>query len=245
MQAVKAFICFFSGILILSPVLANGECLSIPAKSENPPISFCETPESITYKVYDDYYTYDKKVYFSSLKKIALQSTLNAGIPHARVESGNLQFWLSIPEINPAALQGRAAISTADFEIIINLPIFMEKWHDNTTGFVAINDKSFYPKAFGYSVGKLILATATELTDSDIETRLSEISPELQLKSKIASNRYTVSLPPLTENRWASRLQANAEDPATRWIKSTELNQVVEWIAHRASVFSFSLSDVE
>jgi hypothetical protein len=222
---------------------ASGACISLPLKSEQPSVISCETTESISIQVLDESHVYNKRDYFAGLTRLIRQSLEHVGIAPSTVIQGTLRFWLSVPEINPAAVQGRAAITIDNRELVINLPVFMENWNDSTVGFVAINEGQSYPKSFGHAIGKIIIATAAELAESDLDAKLQNISPLLSVSHKISNNRYSIYIPALNEQSWAEDLTNCIRISECGWLTSAEVNQVMEWIAHRGMVFSFVIED--
>jgi hypothetical protein len=220
--------------------LALGYCTHHPNGLPGDPIEFCMKNERYVFTILGQTQEYGRRSYKLDMTE-AIAGWLEAIGTERRGVRVRVDYWFSIPEINPAATKVRLVVSFEDRKFVIAAAIEPDLWNF-TNREVAILDGNDYPQDFGVRAGSLI-------TDIKEQTSASEFYQLVDVHGAVPSascsdlfeegrEKYCVVHVPVFSERRV--FESFHDDPKTyEYLNGVEFNQVFEWLAYYSRAFSF------
>ena len=180
---------------------------------------------------------YDKMAFrakFTAAVNLWLES---AGV-EARSEGATVEFWLSAPEINPAAAQARVVVhlkSGATFVAYLGLVPDEWKLVDKQVGILGKGQD--YPGATGYAARSLLVKGAAGAEANAVTNFMAQhgaANPEPFATGWVAFRTKLFEEKNVAEAVMADAMRATV-------VEKVNFNDVVEWIASKGLAFRFTL----
>lgn len=243
-------LCTTSAALAQAP-LGDGEselagrdrCIGIPRESETPPVTVCETKMEYVFTVTGERTAYLKEEFRSALRVAVGRWYDEAGVEEP--SGARLEFWVAVPEANPAGTMARVALvdgvtttGEAAPSVVFFVSIDPATWTFTDADVAVLGDER-YPEAYGYRVGTLLVKAAPTAEKGQIETFLA--GHGVGGGDEFAPNWSAHSVAPFQEEQTAAAVRLDPR--GAELVTKVELNQIVEWIARRERAFAFSLGE--
>lgn len=215
---------------------ADGACVSVPRTAKDPVVKACETFTSYTFHITGSTWTYGRSEYRSAFSRLLREWLDQQGVTWAN-QRATVDFWLAVPEANPEATQARAAVRIGDQRFVAYLSIHPDDWQTDDLSVGILPPGEAYPNSFGYRAGSLLVKKEDGVDEESLHVLMeahSAVRPQF-----FSPGWFDYSVPSFNEQ---AVNDAVLEDPATKLsIARTNFNYMLEWIALRERVFTFSL----
>lgn len=210
-------------------------CTQIPEDAKNPAVTACDDPTTYTFSIVGTSYKYDKAAYQEGLRQLIFGWLIERGFSPDEVQ---VEYWLSVPEADPAATQARLVVSAGKAQFIVFLSIHPQDWEPRNLSVSILGKGDVYPSSFGYDAGSLLVKHAENASAEAIQDYLTTYDAT-QIEP-VSGRWFRYHVPEFYETSIRESILNDAE--AGTYIEKLELNHVMEWIAVRERVFAFSLS---
>jgi hypothetical protein len=232
----------------LTSKAAAAGCIQLPPNVSAPAVEACETRRLLFFDIAGEVDSAEKGAFQLAFQKsVALWFDAHA-VPRELLDGASVDFWLAMPEANPAATQARAVLHLAPRggDTAASLLVFLspqpdngDKWllDDSSLGF--LTDKT-YPQSFGFRTGQLLVKVQPGVTSDQLQNMLASLNADASHSGEYAPGWYVVEMPPLQEAKLKNILEQDITARAV--VARADFNPLVEWIAFRERLFAFSLS---
>jgi hypothetical protein len=211
------------------------QCLLMPPKAVNPVIKICENSDEYVFSIADQLFSYPKAEFQDRIKDSFAEWLQNHDESTTLTGPFEVELWMSVPEVNPAAAQPRVIIKSPQTTLSfwINLSSDIWAFRDQET---AILGKSNYPDAFGYRPRVILVQGQANASQNDVAEALQK-SGAIEVINQ-GSGFFKGVVPVFNEPMVA----ATARNRYGDIIKTAQVNSVMEWIADRQLAFRFSFN---
>jgi hypothetical protein len=218
-------------------------CVDIPRDADPAPVTVCETKSEYVFTVVGERTAYAKDDFRAALRTAIFRWYDDAGVEAPSL--ARLEFWVAVPEANPAGAMARVAVvdgvtSSGDPapSVVFFLGLDPATW-TITDADVGVLDDERYPEAYGHRAGILLVKRAQTADKGQVEAFLARYG--VGAGDEFAPSWSAHPVTPLTETETAALVR---DDPGAKaLVDKVELNQIVEWIARRERAFAFSLGE--
>lgn len=218
------------------PAGAEGACVSVPRGAQDPAVKACESYTSYAFTITGSTYTYSRSEYrtaFSELLRswLAQQDVTWATLP------ASVDFWLAVPEANPEATQARAVVRIGDQRFVLFLSVHPQDWQADELSVGVLPKGESYPETYGYRVGSLLVKKQDERSDESLHQYME--TKGAGWPQFFSPGWFDYAVPAFQEQQVNDAVLQDQE--AAAFVARTNLNYILEWIALRERVFTFSL----
>ncbi|MEN9835911.1 MAG: hypothetical protein RL011_2104 [Pseudomonadota bacterium] len=237
MKKIKLFVslALIVGGLKSGRAAATSDCVQFPKQVEAPVVKACEEDSHYSFLIAGTETRYAKDLYRARLVDTLRDWFTLQGM--AMPIDGEIEFWLAVPESNPAAAQARAAMYWAGGAVVAFLPIAPEGWRLTDRQIAVLSEDFRYPSSYGHRPGSLLVHSQDDANHGDVVEFLA--GHGLEEPRPVGKNRHVYQVDTFAELGALRAIEAHPR--AKQLIKSVSLNSVVEWVALRQRVFAFSL----
>lgn len=216
---------------------AEGRCLNLPQGAVTPSVVACETDDEYTFQLAGERHGYDKMAFrakFAAAVNLWLES---AGV-EARADGATVEFWLSAPEINPAAAQGRVVVHLkSGVAFVAYLGLVPDEWKlvDKQVGL--LGKGLDYPGTTGYAARSLLVKEAAGADATAVAGFMAQhgaANPEPFATGWVVFHTTLFEEKNVAEGVMADAMRATL-------VEKVNFNDVVEWIASKGLAFRFTL----
>jgi len=155
----------------------------------------------------------------------------------------DIAFWITAPENNPSAAQGRLLVTVGDLHFMLLVPLDSARWTATAANSAVFSAGSTYPESYGYRSATLLLKRNESATEADFDAFVTQVTGIDSAPESFSGLWYVLGTPVFAESRTEALLASANGSPSM--IAATGLNHLMEWIAWRDPVFAFSLPTVE
>ena len=220
-------------LALATPVLA--ECVSLPLNVLPAPVEACESDTHYTFKIVGKDQTYEKQKFRQDLLAALERWFIAAGT--TMPTSGEVEFWLAVPDTSPASTQARAVFYWEGGAIVAYLAIDPAKWKLANRHIGVLPEDTKYPQSFGYQPGTLVIQAAPDTSPTDLNNFVANYGAEQP--QSLGANWQIYKVPALKEQ---VTMEAIASDPAAKLVvNQVTTNSMLEWISLRQRIFAFSV----
>ncbi len=237
MQIVKSFVNLAFVIWGFHSIEARAmnDCVVFPERTEAPVVRACEDESHYTFEIAGLESRYVKEDYRARLVQV-LRDWFTAQAINMPAD-GAIEFWLAVPETNPASAQARAVMYWPGGAVVAYLPIAPESWQLSNKHVAVLGDQLKYPATYGHRPGAILVQQQEGAVHSEVAAFLASHGLDDPLPTGKDRHMYRVEV-----FKEASALTSILAHPQTKQlIKNISVNSVVEWVAQRQRVFAFSL----
>lgn len=234
MRSILALTLLVSG-LYSDPAAAS--CISVPKSAKDSPVKACESISQYRFDIVDNTFIYDKSNYRQALADL-LRGWLKDRDVTWHEQPASVEFWLAVPEANPAATQARAMIYMGDKQFILFLSVHPMDWDDENIAVSVLGTGETYPQSYGYRAGTILVKKQAETSDENLHQVMSLYGA--YAPDPVAPNWFDYEVGVFQENDITSAVMSS--DEAQPYVARASLNHTMEWIALREKVFTFTLS---
>ena len=217
--------------------IATNHCIIFPRESTNPVVEVCEHDTQFKFRIGDDVTVFESQQFKTKIS-IAIGEWLDKhDLSEAKLESGKVEIWMSVPESNPTAAQPRAIVETLHGKLSFWFDLHAGEWSlDDKES--AVLGKDDYPNSFGHRPSRVIVkaqkgvssATATEAL---LDAGAHEVSEQ-------GGGWYAASCDVFNERTVAALALKTHADV----LQYAQVNSVVECIADRQMAFQFKMNSL-
>ena len=221
------------GLALATPAFA--ECVSLPHNVSPAPVEACESDTHYTFTILGKDQTYEKEKFRQDLLAALERWFVAAGT--AMPKSGDIEFWLAVPDTSPASTQARAVFYWEGGAIVAYIAIDPAKWKLANRHIGVLPEDTKYPQSFGYQPGTLLIQPTPGTSPADLYSFVSDYGAEQP--QALGSSWQVYKVPALKEQ---DTMTAIAADPdAKLLVNQVTTNSMLEWISLRQRIFAFSL----
>ncbi|MBM4251303.1 MAG: hypothetical protein FJ146_04990 [Deltaproteobacteria bacterium] len=214
---------------------ATGGCVQFPEQAEAPVVQACEGETHYTFNVAGRETSYAKDSYRARLARVLNDWFASKGL--ALPPEGEVEFWLAVPETNPAATQARAAFYWSGGAVVAYLPLVPDSWKLTDRQVAVLDSEQRYPGSYGHRPGTLLVHVQEDVPHAAVVDFLAEHG--VDDPRALGKDRYVYEVDPFLELHAKSAVETHPQ--AKQLIKNISVNSVVEWVAMRQRAFAFSL----
>lgn len=233
---MRAFLETFSLVVVVlySPIV-GAACVTVPIDAEEPLVTACETTDDYTFDVVGSRFSYAKAAYRERLRSEFAAWLTAAGVPTP--DDGTVEFWLAVPETDPAATQARAVLRSESVNLVWYLSLHPDRW-SLTNSSLGVLDDGPYPTSYGHRPAQLLIKARGPAEDAR-RTLLAELGA--RDPSPYAPNWSVYTTDSTREGEVMAAIKADPRSLAL--VERAEANHVIEWIAMRELAFTFAFSE--
>lgn len=214
---------------------ATGGCVQFPEQAEAPVVKACEDEINYTFHIAGHETRYAKDGYRARLARVLQDWFESNGM--ALPLDGEVEFWLAVPETNPAATQARAALYWNGGAVVAYLPLAPDGWKLTDKQMAVLSGEQRYPASYGYRPGNLLVHAQEDVPHAAVVNFLAEHG--VDDPRAMGKDRYVCAVDPFLELHAKNAVETHPQ--AKHLIKNISVNSVVEWVAMRQRAFAFSL----
>lgn len=213
-------------------------CVGFPEQTEPPLATYCENENTYSFDLGGDHLTFAKQEFQTRLTQSISQWWLNHGLPIAALNHVNVDVWLSIPEVNPQAAQARAVVFTPLGNANLSFDLHEQNWKlSDQEG--AILDRAVYPQSYGWRPQQVLLSFVADTPHDAIASLLKKSG--IALGEEMSPGWFRAETAVFDESAAIRRLTLFDQ---SGYIRSAQLNKLVEWIAIRGRTVHFNMATV-
>ena len=223
------------GFLVSEVALGAGSCTLFPRGSSNPIVAACEEPHEYQFRFGDQSYSFIKDEFQARIRSAADLWFKHHDLSSMVEQVTKVEVWLSVPEANPLAAQGRAVFHGPEGNVSFSFDVKSNEWvfHDTVA---AILGKNTYPQSFGHRPSTILVKSNPNASPSVVISSL--IDSGATSATHIGGTNYHALSQAFQEDSLIRSIHANQLDV----ISAAYMNSVFEWIADRQMVFQFNLN---
>lgn len=212
--------------------VSQAQCVQVPAGVESPLATSCETEDQYLFEVTGTKLAYPKAMFRERLRTEFTAWLNAAGV--ALPDDATIEFWLAVPEADPAATQARAVLRSADVNLVWYLSLYPDEWALTNRELGVLSDGP-YPSSYGHRPAQL-LVKARGTAEESRRRMLAEHGARDPSPYAANWSVYTTDA-----TREGDVMAAIAADPRSAFlVERVEANHVIEWIALRELAFTFA-----
>jgi hypothetical protein len=220
------------GFSMSEVAIAEISCTGFPQGSPNPIVEACELESDYEIRLGDETFIYSKHSFQDRIQEAARHWLATRQPSSELVPDTEIQIWLSVPESNPLAAQGRALVKTSRGNVVFSFDPRHADWvfQDSSTG---ILDSNLYPSSFGHRPSKILAKARTGSTPSAVIDSLMQAGAISATHE--GKDYYITSCNPFEETQVARQAIKSNKDI----LQDVQVNSIFEWIADRQKIFEF------
>lgn len=212
---------------------AHASCVTIPNNTPEAAVTACEQGQTYSFEIDGTYRSYAKSIFQQRLRQTIQQWLSLQDLDASLLAGTSLEFFLAVPEINPAATQARVQVTMLDQRaLIFYLSLDPETWRleDIDVGILSWGKR--YPEFFGERIASLLIAKQPQADDAPFRRSMAE-SGVTNLDA-IGGGWWSGHVRPLSEHMVVEQLRQSSH------VKHVTTDSIIEWIAYRERIFAFS-----
>lgn len=210
-------------------------CRQIPERSPEDAVAIiCDDNSAYNFTIAGEVLIFDKTEFKTRLRESLSDWWQSQGESLDSLSHASIAVWLSIPEANPGAAQARAVVQSNRGNMSLSFDLRSHDW-TFTEDLAAVTGIKTYPETYGWRPRQLLIGAAKTADPTQLAQFLLGLG--VTLGEEASGGWYQATTEFLDEQTAAQRIRA--ADKNGDYIRSVQLNTLMEWIAHRGLAVEF------